>query len=75
MKETTAKECLQAAFQATLRGDYTERDRLCKRGQMLAQAEHHAAAVERVLAIDFFVTAQGVSIPTLTMAKAAGAIQ
>lgn len=75
MKETTAKECLQAAFQATIRGDYAERDRLCKRGATLADAEHHAAAVERVLAVDFFVTARGIVIPTLTMAKAAGAIQ
>lgn len=70
----TAKECLQAAFQAVLRGDTGERDRLCERGKVLLEAEHKASAIQRVMAVDFYVTARGVAVPTVRMARAAGVI-
>lgn len=75
MSDATAKGCLEMAFAALLRGDLDERDRLCKRGALLADAEEKAGRVERVLAVDFYVTAAGISIPTRAMARAAGAIQ
>jgi hypothetical protein len=75
MGEATARECLQAAFEAIKRSDYAERDRLCDRANRLVAAEDAAAAVERALSVDFYVNRKGVAIPTLTMAKAAGAIQ
>lgn len=71
----TSAGCLRAAFQAVLAGNYAERDRLCERAKVLLQAENHAAAVQRVLAVDFYVTARGDVVPTKRMAKAAGAIQ
>lgn len=73
--ESTSATCLQSAFQALLRGDYAERDRLCERASRLMVAERNALAMERVLAVDFYVTRHGVAVPTTTMAKAAGAIQ
>jgi hypothetical protein len=36
---TTSDECLKAAFQALLRGDLAERDRMCDRGKRLIEAE------------------------------------
>ncbi len=70
----TSQECIQHAFAALLRGDTGERDRLCKRGGTLLKAEEYADAVQRVLAKDFYVTPEGVAIPTKRMAKAAGVI-
>lgn len=66
---------MKAAFQAILRGDYAERDRLCERAKVLIAAEGAATAVERVLSADFYVSRNGIAIPTLKMAAAAGAIQ
>lgn len=71
---TTAKDCLRDAMQAILRGDYAERDRLCKRAQALLAAEDHAAAIERVMAVDFYVTRRGTVIPVQRMAQAAGVV-
>lgn len=75
MTQTTSQGCIKGAWDAILRGDYTERDRLCERGKKLAEAENYAAAVEKVMKVDFYVTRRGISIPTMTMTKAAGAIQ
>lgn len=72
--ENTSDGCMKAAFQAILRGDYAERDRLCERAKSLIAAEDHAAAVERVLSADFYVSRNGIAIPTLKMAAVAGAI-
>lgn len=71
----TSSACLQAAMQALLRGDTMERDRLCRRAETLLSAEQQADAVQRVLAIDFYVRANGVVIPTLVMARSAGVLQ
>ena len=73
--EDTSDGCMRLAFQAILRGDYTERDRLCQRAQALISAEREAHAVERVMSVDFYVTRFGVSIPTKHMARVAGAVQ
>lgn len=75
MGEATSGDCMRAAFQAILRGDYAERDRLCERSKTLIAAERYSNAVEKVLAIDFYVTGQGTAIPVMAMARAAGAIQ
>ncbi len=74
-KPNTSEGCLRAAYQALLRGDTAERDRLCKRAEALLQAEHYASAVERLLAKDFYITPSGVCIPTEKMAKSAGVFQ
>lgn len=75
MTETTTSEaCLRAAFQALLHGDTAERDRLCERAKVLLDAEHKASAVERVMAVDFYVTPSGEVVPTKAMARAAGAL-
>lgn len=71
----TSEECLRGAFQAILQGDYAERDRLCDRARVLMEAEKRAGAMQRVLAVDFYVTGRGVTIPTRLMAEKAGAIQ
>ena len=71
----TSTSTLQAAFAALLRGDTAERDRLCERASVLIVAEERASAMQRVLSIDFYVTASGVAVPTKRMAKAAGVIQ
>lgn len=73
--EDTSDGCLRLAFQAIMRGDYGERDRLCERARALIAAEGKAAAIEHVLSADFYVTHTGVAIPTTKMAVAAGAIQ
>ena len=72
---TTSQDCLRDAFAAILRGDATERDRLCERAKTLLDAEHYADAVERVMSKDFYVTRAGVAIPVKMMARAAGALQ
>lgn len=72
--DNTSDGCMKAAFQAILRGDYAERDRLCARAKALIAAEGEAAAVERVLSADFYVSRNGIAIPTLKMAAVAGAI-
>jgi hypothetical protein len=69
---TTAEDCLRAAMRALLRGDLIERDRLCKRGERLLEAENLADATTRVLAVDFYVTRDGSAIPVMAMARAAG---
>ena len=69
---STAAGCLQAAWAALSRGDEAERDRLCQRAKLLVAAENRAAAIERVMTVDFYVTAAGVAIKTTTMARAAG---
>ncbi len=71
----TSAECLRAAFGALLEGDTVERDRLCRRAEELQAAETKAAAVAKVLSVDFYVTRAGVAIPTKRMAKAAGVLQ
>lgn len=73
--ETTSAGCLRAAFQGILREDYAERDRLCERAKALIAAEGEAAAVERILSADFYVSRNGIAVPTLKMAAVAGAIQ
>lgn len=72
---STSDECIRAAWAALMQGDTKERDRLCHRAGTLLDAEDHAAAVGRVLAKDFYVTAHGICIPVGMMARAAGAIQ
>lgn len=71
----TSREALQGAFAALLRDDLEERDRLCERAEILMKAEQKAAAVEKVLSVDFYVTMNGICVPTKRMAKAAGVIQ
>ena len=73
--EDTSDGCMRLAFQAILRCDYEERDRLCDRAKLLIKAEGEASAMERVMAVDFYVTCGGCVIPTARMAKVAGAIQ
>lgn len=75
MSESTSDSCMRAAFQAILRGEYAERDRLLARARLLIDAENRAAKIEEVLAIDFFVNSRGTVYSTQAMAKAAGAIQ
>ena len=75
MSENTASDCLRAAYQAILRGDYAERDRLCDRAEQFADDEHIASATQRVLAVDYYVARSGTAILTKAMAKAAGALQ
>jgi hypothetical protein len=75
MNPITSADCLHAAMSALLRGDTTERDRLCERAKRLIDAEDHAARVERVLSVDFYVRADGVAISTVAMARTVGAIQ
>lgn len=71
---STASEALRLAFQAILRGDYAERDRILERAKRLIDAEDRAARVERALSVDFYVTRKGTVIPTQAMARAAGEI-
>jgi hypothetical protein len=71
---STSQECLQQAYAALLKGDTKERDRLCDRANALLKAEQQAAAIESVLAKDFYVTSKGVAIPVKRMAKAAGVL-
>lgn len=70
----TASEGLRSAYQAILRGDYAERDRILARTTKLIDAEERAARVERALAVNFYVTAAGTAIPTPLLARAAGEI-
>lgn len=69
---TTSGDCLKAGWAALLKGDTAERDRMVARARTLMAAEDHAARVERVLSVDFYVTARGTAVPTKTMAQAAG---
>jgi hypothetical protein len=71
---STASEALRLAYQAILRGDYAERDRILERATRLIEAEEKGNAVQRVLAVDFYVKANGVAIPTPLLARAAGEI-
>jgi len=71
----TSEDCIRGAWQALLRGDLAERDRLCARVKQLIEAERYNDAVERIMSVDFYVTSQGVVIPTPMMAKAANALQ
>ncbi len=71
----TSTACLKGAFEALLRGDFAERDRLCDRAKKLMEAESLSEAVERVLSADFYVTRAGVSVPTKLMAKTVGVLQ
>lgn len=73
--ENTSDGCMRLAFQAILRGDYADRDRLCERARALIAAEGEAVSVQRILSADFYVTRSGVAIPTSKMAAVAGAIQ
>lgn len=74
MASTTSKESLKAAWGALLRGDMAERDREVERGRMLLEEEHKADAIQKLLAVDFYVTKSGSVIPTATIAKAANVI-
>jgi uncharacterized DUF497 family protein len=65
----TSQECIREAFAALLKGDTKERDRLCARAIAIA------AAVEKVLAVDFYVMRNGTVIRTIAMARAVGALQ
>jgi hypothetical protein len=71
----TSKECMRGAFAAILRGDTAERDRLADRAKVLLAAEMQADTLQRVMSIDFFVTAGGLAIPSVMMAKAARVVQ
>lgn len=71
---STPSEGLRMAFQATLRGDYSERDRLVERTRRLIDAEDHATRVQRALSINFYVDAKGTVYPTVLLARAAGEI-
>lgn len=75
MSETTSEQCLKAAFQALLKGDTKERDRLCDRAKELLKAEQHAATIQQILNVDFFVFINGQAVSSKTMARAAGEIQ
>lgn len=75
MSESTAKECLAGAFQAILRGDYAERDRLCERGRVLTEIEDYAYRIERVMQADFYVNTRGTAYPTRSIARAEGVLQ
>lgn len=48
-----------------------KRDRILERARRLIEAEEKANAVQRVLAVDFYVKANGVAIPTPLLARAA----
>jgi hypothetical protein len=74
MNPSTASEGLCMAFQATLNGDYALRDRLCERTRRLIEAEDHAARVQRVLSVNFYIDAKGTVYPTVLLARAAGEI-
>lgn len=71
---STASEALRLAYQAILRGDYAERDRILERARRLIEAEDRVARIECALSVDFYVKANGVAIPTPLLARAAGEI-
>jgi hypothetical protein len=73
--KTTSDACLKGAWDALLKGDTAERDRLCERAKMLMEAEKMANAIEKVMSIDFYVKPNGVAISSKIMAKAAGVCQ
>jgi hypothetical protein len=73
--ETTSQDCLRGAWAALLRGETGERDRLCARAEKLLEAERMASAVEKVLAVDFYVDRKGRSFPSREMAARAGVLQ
>lgn len=73
--QTTSEACLKGAFEALLKGDTDERDRLCERAKVILEAETSANAIQKVLSIDFYVKKDGVCISSKTMAKAAGVYQ
>ena len=75
MNHNTTEDCMKAAWQAILKGDYAERDRLCERAKILLEAENNAYKVERALSVDFYVSNIGECIPIKIMTKAANVIQ
>ena len=66
---------MKAAFDALLRGDRAERDRLCARAEKLLAAETHGAKVQKALTIDFYVNRRGTAYSSRAMARAAGDLQ
>jgi hypothetical protein len=71
---STSADCIRAAWTALTKGNKAERDRLLDRAKLLLAAEENSSAVQRVLAVDFYVTARGVAYPSINMARAAGLI-
>lgn len=71
-------QAMRKAFQAILRGDYAERDRLLakvRRGIQVEEIAEVAAATARVMKrADFYVSKAGVAIPIQAIARAAGVI-
>lgn len=70
----SSQDHLRAAFQALLRGDTDERDRLCKEAEISLKREEmneKARAVAKVLSVDFYVTADGRAISSKAMYSAA----
>jgi hypothetical protein len=69
-----SEEYLSAAFQALLRGDTAERDRLCKEAERALKQEEmneRARAVAKVLSVDFYVKIDGTAISSKVMYAAA----
>lgn len=71
----TSQDALRGAWEALLRGDTKERDRLCERGNRLLQADDEAAAVQKLLSVDFYVRPNGTAYSSRLLAKTAGALQ
>lgn len=63
----TPQDTLAAAFAAIKRGDYAERDRLCAQAQLELRKDARDRALARVMAVDFFVKADGTAISSRAM--------
>ena len=71
----TSEAALKGAFEALLRGDLAERDRLCDRAEALIKAEQRSSAIESVLSVDFYVDTRGRAVSSKAMARSIGMIQ
>lgn len=49
----TADECIKAAFDALLRGDTAERDRLCKMAEQLMRAGDRVRSGDKIIEGEF----------------------
>lgn len=65
------RECLQGAFQAILRGDYEERDRLCALATTLHKKDARERALGMLKTIDFFVKMDGTVMASRDVMRAA----
>lgn len=56
---------------ALMRGDTAERDRLCRRAEVLLNAEAKSRALAMVMAVDFMVDSKGTAYRTRDLLRVA----